>query len=77
MCMCLCLSASSVLQMALFVSLGVYRGFSPFAPFQLVSSVLTVLAGLLILNSYGFVVTKNITRDLLRCVYILCMHTIC
>lgn len=40
-----------------FFSLGVCRGFSPFAPCQLASSVLTVLPGLLILNSYGFVVT--------------------
>lgn len=74
-CVCLCLPASSVLWMALFVSLGVCKGFSPFAPCQLAASVLTVLAGLFILNSYGFVVTKNITWDLLRCAYVLCMHT--
>lgn len=61
MCMCLCLSASYVLRMALFVSLGECKGFPPFAPCQLAASVLTVLPGLFVLNSYGFVVTKNIT----------------
>ena len=59
-CVCVCLLPMCY-EWLFFVSLGLCKGFSPFAPCQLAASVLTVLAVLFILNSYGFVVTKNIT----------------